>query len=52
MFATKEEADDEVHTILDLYRRIYEELLAVPVIKVRLARCACCAELCVLSCAC
>jgi hypothetical protein len=34
VFATKEEADDEVYTILDLYRRIYEELLAVPVIKV------------------
>ena len=32
-FATKEEADDEVYTILDLYRRVYEDLLAVPVIK-------------------
>lgn len=32
-FATKEEADAEVQTILDLYRRVYEELLAVPVIK-------------------
>lgn len=32
-FATKEEADDEVYTVLDLYRRVYEELLAVPVIK-------------------
>jgi prolyl-tRNA synthetase len=31
-FATKEEADTEVHQILDLYRRVYEELLAVPVI--------------------
>ena len=29
---TKESADKEVHDILDLYRRIYEELLAVPVI--------------------
>lgn len=34
-FATKEEADDEVLTILELYRRVYEELLAVPVIKGR-----------------
>eukprot|EP00887_Chlorella_sp_A99_P003715 scaffold7.g3715.t1 len=33
VFATKEEADAEVYTILDLYRRIYEDLLAVPVIK-------------------
>lgn len=32
-FATKEEADVEVHQILELYRRVYEELLAVPVIK-------------------
>ncbi|KIK63847.1 hypothetical protein GYMLUDRAFT_40931 [Collybiopsis luxurians FD-317 M1] len=29
---TKEEADIEVRQILDLYRRVYEELLAVPVI--------------------
>ncbi|KIJ38995.1 hypothetical protein M422DRAFT_60741 [Sphaerobolus stellatus SS14] len=29
---TKESADKEVHDILDLYRRVYEELLAVPVI--------------------
>ncbi|KAJ4488262.1 hypothetical protein J3R30DRAFT_3280946 [Lentinula aciculospora] len=29
---TKEEADVEVRQILDLYRRIYEDLLAVPVI--------------------
>lgn len=35
-FATKAEADEEVHTILDLYRRVYEELLCVPVVKVRL----------------
>ena len=28
-----EEADEEVLTILDLYARVYEELLAVPVIK-------------------
>ncbi|XP_020570832.1 LOW QUALITY PROTEIN: proline--tRNA ligase, cytoplasmic-like [Phalaenopsis equestris] len=32
-FATKEEADEEVLDILELYRRIYEEYLAVPVIK-------------------
>ncbi|PIM97620.1 Prolyl-tRNA synthetase [Handroanthus impetiginosus] len=32
-FATKEEADAEVLDILELYRRIYEEFLAVPVIK-------------------
>jgi prolyl-tRNA synthetase len=29
---TKAEADKEVREILDLYRRVYEELLAVPVI--------------------
>ncbi|XP_031131641.1 proline--tRNA ligase, cytoplasmic-like [Ipomoea triloba] len=32
-FATKEEADAEVLDILELYRRIYEEYLAVPVTK-------------------
>ncbi|KAF3630733.1 Bifunctional glutamate/proline--tRNA ligase [Capsicum annuum] len=32
-FATKEEADEEVLDILELYRRIYEEFLAVPVSK-------------------
>ncbi|KAJ4825562.1 hypothetical protein Tsubulata_006496 [Turnera subulata] len=32
-FATKEEADEEVLQILELYRRVYEEFLAVPVIK-------------------
>ncbi|CAI9767790.1 unnamed protein product [Fraxinus pennsylvanica] len=32
-FATKEEADTEVLEILELYRCIYEEFLAVPVIK-------------------
>ncbi|MED6185820.1 hypothetical protein PIB30_060758 [Stylosanthes scabra] len=32
-FATKEEADAEVLEILELYRCIYEEFLAVPVIK-------------------
>ncbi|GAA5989481.1 hypothetical protein JCM10908_000494 [Rhodotorula pacifica] len=31
-FQTKPEADEEVLQILDLYRRVYEELLAVPVI--------------------
>ncbi|EKM57048.1 uncharacterized protein PHACADRAFT_254575 [Phanerochaete carnosa HHB-10118-sp] len=31
-FLTKAEADKEVRDILDLYRRVYEELLAVPVI--------------------
>ncbi|MQL85402.1 hypothetical protein Taro_017923 [Colocasia esculenta] len=34
-FATKSEADQEVLEILELYRRIYEEYLAVPVIKGR-----------------
>ena len=34
-FATKPEADEEVLAILDLYRRIYEELLAIPVIPGR-----------------
>jgi prolyl-tRNA synthetase len=32
-FATKEEADAEVLQILELYRRVYEELLAIPVVK-------------------
>jgi len=32
-FASKEEADQEVYTILDLYRRVYEDLLAVPMVK-------------------
>ncbi|XP_024544162.1 proline--tRNA ligase, cytoplasmic isoform X2 [Selaginella moellendorffii] len=32
-YATKEEADEEVYAVLDLYRRVYEELLAIPVIK-------------------
>ena len=31
-FLTKAEADTEVLQILDLYRRVYEELLAVPVV--------------------
>ncbi|KAK9088071.1 hypothetical protein Syun_030465 [Stephania yunnanensis] len=32
-FATKDEADEEVLQILELYRRIYEEFLAIPVVK-------------------
>lgn len=32
-FATKEESDAEVQEVLELYRKVYEELLAVPVIK-------------------
>ncbi|MCL4124117.1 UNVERIFIED_CONTAM: hypothetical protein GTU68_031734 [Idotea baltica] len=32
-FATKEEATDEVYKVLELYRRVYEELLAVPVVR-------------------
>ncbi|KMZ75640.1 Proline--tRNA ligase [Zostera marina] len=32
-FATKDEADQEVLDILELYRRIYEEYLAIPVVK-------------------
>ncbi|KAG7207935.1 hypothetical protein KM043_009523 [Ampulex compressa] len=34
-FASKEEADEEVLIILDMYARVYEDLLAVPVIKGR-----------------
>ncbi|XP_051502730.1 bifunctional glutamate/proline--tRNA ligase-like [Myxocyprinus asiaticus] len=34
-FATKEEAEEEVLQILDLYARVYEELMAIPVIKGR-----------------
>lgn len=33
-YATKEEADTEVHHILDLYALVYTHLLAVPVTKV------------------
>ncbi|GFH29788.1 predicted protein, partial [Haematococcus lacustris] len=32
-FATQPEAEAEVLEVLELYRRVYEELLAVPVIK-------------------
>merc|ERR1719206_1458507 len=32
-FATFPEAKKEVMTILDLYRRVYEELLAIPVVR-------------------
>lgn len=31
--ATFEEAEEQTYHILDLYRKVYEELLAVPVIK-------------------
>ncbi|XP_059058264.1 bifunctional glutamate/proline--tRNA ligase [Achroia grisella] len=34
-FRTKEEAAEEVLLILDLYARVYEELLAIPVVKGR-----------------
>lgn len=34
-FATKEEADEEVLQILELYRSVYEDMLAVPVVKGR-----------------
>ncbi|XP_077096243.1 bifunctional glutamate/proline--tRNA ligase [Siphateles boraxobius] len=34
-FATKEEAEEEVLQILDLYTRVYEELMAIPVVKGR-----------------
>ncbi|XP_041793033.1 bifunctional glutamate/proline--tRNA ligase isoform X2 [Chelmon rostratus] len=34
-FATKEEAAEEVIQILDLYARVYEELMAIPVVKGR-----------------
>ena len=33
VFATKKEADKEVMDILELYKRVFEEMLAVPVIK-------------------
>jgi prolyl-tRNA synthetase len=32
-FETKEEADNEVLEILELYRQVYEDLLAIPVVK-------------------
>ena len=34
-FATKEEADEEVLEVLNIYSRVYEDPLAVPVIKGR-----------------
>uniref|UniRef100_A0A8D0ALR0 Bifunctional glutamate/proline--tRNA ligase n=1 Tax=Sander lucioperca TaxID=283035 RepID=A0A8D0ALR0_SANLU len=34
-FASKEEAAEEVLQILDLYARVYEELMAIPVVKGR-----------------
>ncbi|EGG24935.1 prolyl-tRNA synthetase [Cavenderia fasciculata] len=33
VYATKEEADKEVFNILRLYKRVYEDLLAVPVVE-------------------
>ena len=35
-FATRPEAEEEVYQILDLYARVYTDLLAVPVKKVQL----------------
>ncbi|XP_069160943.1 bifunctional glutamate/proline--tRNA ligase isoform X1 [Procambarus clarkii] len=32
-FATKEEAEEEVYQILEFYTQVYEDLLAVPVVK-------------------
>ncbi|KAI0225517.1 hypothetical protein L0F63_000232, partial [Massospora cicadina] len=32
-FLNKTEADEEVHQILELYRQVYEDLLAIPIIK-------------------
>ncbi|GFW45776.1 hypothetical protein TNCV_4494971 [Trichonephila clavipes] len=34
-FAVKEEAENEVYTILELYSQVYENLLAIPVIRGR-----------------
>lgn len=34
-YANKKDAEEEVLTILDLYARIYEEILAIPVVKGR-----------------
>uniref|UniRef100_A0A182P6L4 Bifunctional glutamate/proline--tRNA ligase n=1 Tax=Anopheles epiroticus TaxID=199890 RepID=A0A182P6L4_9DIPT len=34
-FASKKEADEEVLTILDLYAKVYTDLLAIPVVKGR-----------------
>merc|ERR1711934_472480 len=34
-FAYKKEAEEEVLDILDLYRQVYEELLAIPVVRGR-----------------
>lgn len=34
-FATKAEADEEVMTILDIYASVYEDLLAIPVVRGR-----------------
>ena len=37
-YATKEEADKDVYHILDLYAKVYTDLLAVPVTKVGRSR--------------
>ena len=37
-FANIEEAHTEVYQILDLYRRVYEELLAIPVVPGKFKR--------------
>ena len=34
-YATQQEAEEEVHAILNLYEQVYEDFLAVPVCKVR-----------------
>ncbi|XP_071546245.1 bifunctional glutamate/proline--tRNA ligase-like isoform X2 [Panulirus ornatus] len=34
-FATKEEAEEEVYRMLDIYAEVYEDLLAIPVVKGR-----------------
>lgn len=34
-FQTAKEAEEEVYQILELYRQVYEDLLAIPVIKGR-----------------
>lgn len=34
-YANKEEAEQEVFDILDLYARVYTDLLAIPVVKGR-----------------
>ena len=49
-FATRPEAEEEVYQILDLYARVYTDLLAVPVKKVQLLfSMFCCGCTCALS---